>query len=457
MKQLVPALLFILLASCSTRNTNGVVTDIPTFVTETITPTSLIISSATNSPFPVPTATRKQTERVDHTSTSIITPTVEKMITPTITTPMVTKMVMQKQCVALRPNIPSSVSLHGTLVLDGEFADQGFFLNLETFEKEAMPQHTHFYSASPDGKWMAYEKYSSNKPEPEYWLVLDTANGQQKRQFNNPGDWYLGSQTWLGNNQLMYNVSRNTGLNPIIILNSQSGTIQEFPPDFPGLENSILGMSSGISLFFLNSPFLMDPSLQWVLYPKSAEDGRNFLVVWDRGSQKAVASLEDHDYFYNNPVWYPNGNAFVIAASIETGNTSSKIEELFQISTNGQIFQLTQFGERYGKVDVGMISLSPDGNLLAFWIQVQSEGDKQWVLYVRNMENGKIIDTCIPASAVYGDRPVWSPDSRYVIVGYPLDNEDFSRSILIDTKQNWAITVGDHVYPAGWLLFHPGP
>jgi hypothetical protein len=79
------------------------------------------------------------------------------------------------------------------------------------------------------------------------------------------------------------------------------------------------------------------------------------------------------------------------------------------------------------------------------------------VLYVRNMENGNIIDTCIPASENYVDHPVWSPDSRYVVVGYPLENENFNRSILIGSQQNWAITVGDHVNPAGWLLFHPGP
>ena len=116
--------------------------------------------------------------------------------------------------------------------------------------------------------------------------------------------------------------------------------------------------------------------------------------------------------------------------------------------------QLTRFGDYFSSSEIGSASnWSPDGQKLAFWIDLIPSSCPGLRLAILDMGTKQVTDTCLPGMADYAPPPIWSLDSRYLII------RDASASpikvILVDSENSQAFDItsliGDS-QPVGWLV-----
>lgn len=153
-----------------------------------------------------------------------------------------------------------------------------------------------------------------------------------------------------------------------------------------------------------------------------------------------------------------------LSVSLEKGDFPSY--EIFQVSREGRITQLTHLSDYYPWVYVGDLSWSPNNRYIAFWYSHWSEDEEPFFgtsgdryLGVLDLNKGDVTSYCINGeldvelgSNKYSS-PLWSPDSKQIIfrsqIGehYVLD----SQTILLDIQENRAFLIGNALEPVGWL------
>jgi Tol biopolymer transport system component len=149
-------------------------------------------------------------------------------------------------------------------------------------------------------------------------------------------------------------------------------------------------------------------------------------------------------------LWLPDGSQFVTEASVNQG-----VYEWFSVNVGGEIRQLTHFGDYFRSVTIRGAQVSPDGQFLAFWLDVEPSGEEYsgQNLAVMDLETLQVTNYCIHGS-VQGDAssPVWSPDSKYIAVEeYYATNA--RRTILVNPMGGWATWIVDeNVFPVGWMI-----
>jgi len=122
------------------------------------------------------------------------------------------------------------------------------------------------------------------------------------------------------------------------------------------------------------------------------------------------------------------------------------------VTREGVIRQATDFGDFQPDVFFAKPSRSWDGRYLAFQvIYNQQKNVKYLVLDLTSpMLQGFCVDS-IPLLNSNEQPPVWSPDSRYLVISN-VDANSYGDLILVDVESRQAYQIGQDVHARGWIV-----
>lgn len=197
---------------------------------------------------------------------------------------------------------------------------------------------------------------------------------------------------------------------------------------------------------------VFDSQLNRILYMQEDKT----MLLWDLDSEQILfsTSLKGRYLPEARPKWAWDDSQVVIGYTATDGVELA--DELFSISRDGQITQLTELGQYYQEVGISEFSWSPDGERIAFFFKDFSQWDNPWHLAILEVETQELINYCGLAGWMDPPvEPVWSPDGKQLLVGRAeVDQETFS-TILVDISRNYAARLADQLVPAGWMVKEP--
>ena len=377
-------------------------------------------------------------------------PTVTSTSAPTATS---TPIAVTERCVEILPAFPESDVPSGALVISSLARLSLLNFRLQT-ERSISGRHFYAVSTSPNGKWLSYINIPPLDQTKDYAeLIVELANGQKQTQVILDSDHVIYDWIpWLGNERI-WSILDQSGVivDPsTFVLDPFTGEGQVISPDYPGLA-PFDAPAGGLWLHFGWSNVAYDPSLQLVVYPKKEDDGY-YIALWNRETKQEIVKIPTSWRYGYLPLWFTDGSAFVVAAQPEP----DKPPEWLKVSRDGEIRQLTHFGNLYALYGFGTeSSLSPDGRYLAFGFH---RGDPHQLrpleLVILDLQTLEAVNTCM----TFNYFPIWSPDGRYLAVQHRDDNKKQNSVMVLDFEQGWAVAVftddketNYRTYPRGWL------
>ena len=414
----------VLLEGCSSP------TIVPAPPIESTTPTALVATPTSIPTKPAPTLTPLPAGPAT-TSTVVLPP----------------ENILKYQPLEISSNLPADVKPAGALLVGrGEQLQLLHFDPQVRLENFSVIDTSACLSTSPDGKWLAYCPGSDDFPTGQ-WLIVESVDRQQQKKVAVDVLFFYGSYFWLDNQRLIFPTSskEQPWLGPMVVVNPFTGNQTELPSDYPGITGTRAGPIG--TLAFETSSLVYDPSLNLVVFPERISP-HNYIVLWDRRSSSVLARVEDKGEFLNYPLWSPDAEQFVVAAST---HELGLVEEWFSVSREGQVGQLTHFGEYFSDAQIHDGQWSTDGKYLAFWLYTSPSLCSNPVhLAILDMTTKQVTDTCVSVMPGYTLHPFWSFDNRYISVVIP--GESSRQSILIDIEQGRAFDITTaYGVPFGWL------
>ena len=335
--------------------------------------------------------------------TSTVTSTVT--LTPTQTgTPTVTSEIMRYQCLEIVDHRSADHPLKGVVAYNDENNLYAYLSNEETNDSYFFPREDGDrlleFEVSPDGKWIMYDHYSVRTKEDR--LVIATAEGQSV--WSQRVDFSI-LWSWFDHERLIRLERLQNGEHTLQVLNPFTSEHQSLQVDFPNSEMFTVDSSfpSYPSWNYSKGGYpVYDPTLTRVVYPGIAikKKGEWPILIWDVKAGEPVAQFVTREFCGETPLWAPDGKQFILAANLDPKETNNVSKEFFAVSRDGQIRQLTHFMDYYQAIDIlDSYSLSPDGKLLAFWIESQPSLHQGPQLAVLNIETGQVTNYCIRGDA----------------------------------------------------------
>lgn len=347
-------------------------------------------------------------------------------------------------CSQLIDHPSAQTKLEGQLVLKPRL-QLPFLLDLSTKTQiplaEDKGQRNLFdrFAASPDGKWLAYNTYP---PDPT--AFIQSADGQQKKRFPEPWNDNIAIIGWLDNQQIaLLHFTDQSPFSTTVILNPFTGSWNEYRLE--DLNNYALSMGAR-NLYFESSNLMPDPSQRLIVYPQQYD----FITLWDKKTERVLATFQDHGHFNHDPLWSIDGADFVMVIVSRSG-VDQRMGDFFRVSNQGEVQQITNFKDMLDYVYIKNERRSPDGKQVAFWVRTEPGiGAGKWA--VMNLETPTQLFCVEGAEAIsIWSSPIWSPDSRYVIVAN-LDGSRDGPVILMDTQERRATEIAKDAVPFGWLV-----
>lgn len=381
------------------------------------------------------------------TTTSTVT------VTPTQTgTPTISPEVMRYQCLQIDDQRRADVQLKGVIVTNDERNEYAFLWNNETNEPYMFPREEadrlFGFEVSLDGKHILYIHYSVSTKEDR--LVIATADGQPIWSKVISGYAWQ----WFDNERLINLEFSDDGKHTLSLLNPLTGETQPLQSDF--LDPALFNGEWYSNWSILNS---YDPTLTRVIYPEIGSHAKQEypIILWDNEADQVVTRLMTLDAWGGTPLWTPDGKQVVIATSTHLGQLERI--EFFVISRDGVVKQLTHFADYFEKIDIlNNYRLSPNGKLVAFWIEARPSLYDGRQLAVLNLETGEVVNYCIKGdpfadNAMGPSEPIWSPDSTQLLVisRIPEDTK-VRRVIMVDIANNYAAQIDADMEPVGWMV-----
>ena len=398
---------------------------------------------------------------------STITPTLKPLsmnatatLTPVSSVDPNTK--MKVNCVKESSTLADNKDLEGAILFSAG-NDNYLFIDPKTSEQTTFIQGESVYGSvaiSPSHKNMYYEKLTKSGGKSTLMSVVASMDGVITT-FPYKQEWMFA--WWLNNDRLISETQYQEPHNSVTIIDPVSGEELEMTLNLPDPYFAYTPQDSYLL------PVDMDPTMTRVIYFDDGGIGR--LILWNISTQEMLAWLP-----YPVPdtpglppgggpdsSWSLDGSQFVTTSPVRYSDTASTIpsaEELFSISRDGQVKQLTHFSAVYGFVRIYRYQQSPDGRYIAFWLQVdedkeKSSNDVSQRLVVLDTVTEDVIDYCISISGqnIIRSSPVWSPNSHQLVANYESDNGEWP-TILLDIVHNFVKPITDNIalYPLGWMV-----
>jgi len=348
------------------------------------------------------------------------------------------------RCLDVAKGLPSASHAQGMIVLAEQHP---FVLDIATGNKLALSDGKWQFSTSPNGEWLA-SQYIDNQNE--VWLAVENAEGSHQTPIPWNDDWFL-LGGWLDNEHIW--ISHLT--EPLVtVVNPFSGEQQMLVPDFPGIETIA---DAGEHYVLGASSVLYNSSLNLAVYPRLESDGYVYIVLWDRQAGHVLAKVKDTSKSFSyRALWSLDQKEVnvTVADQWDSSKPEQLIYNFYSLAQDGQVKQLTNFGNSFTYNSIGSARLSPNGRKIAFWLDSDHSSQENQQLATLDLDNLQITNYCIPGSYVNdAPAPIWSLDSRYLAV-YNSYEPNVERVILVDIKEGWAAEVAEivpHGWPAGWL------
>jgi len=344
--------------------------------------------------------------------------------------------------------LPDEMILEGTMVLfrfpREYFLYQGGTGNLLPINQD---DQSILPIISPNGMWLAYQTYGPGTGEGE--VIVARADGESNLIIPMENDWGF-LLNWLDDqNLIMLRLDfTNPPVDSIIVLNPFTGERRDLSPDYP-------------DLYWYPVPFplwgeaglltrtIYDPTLSRVVYPKNSNPAA--AVLWSLETNEVLAYFEDIWQYGEHPMWSPSGEYLaIIGTEYILGEFR---QEIFTISRDGEIRQLTNLAGEYSDARINDYSWSPDGQSIAFWAdRIEYSSRTGYYLMVIDVATGAMTNYCVFGGSEHtGPKPpVWSPSGEQLAVEYLRD--DGSAEInVVDLIEDYAARILDEYQVIGWM------
>ena len=365
---------------------------------------------------------------------------------------------LRTQCLEPVPALPEGVRLEGKLVLGNKY-----LLDLGTGKQTLLAQDTqdiNWLEISPNRKWMYYSDCGAATGGSGCVDTVASLNEVVSNFPHHNDEWMW--EWWLDNDRLFIIPFGTAPSNSVIVLNPFSGEEIELSLDLPDPYYS----TPDNIIYFL--PINLDPTLTRAMFFDREGIGR--LIMWDIPASKMLAWLP-YPVVPGDPVfppggesssgWSPDGSKFATTSPVtfpDPAGVTLAAEELFSLSLEGQVRQLTHLSEGYKFVRISGWRWSPDNSHIAFWLQTAGEEDPSQEdlvsrLVVLDTETQEVTDYCIGTSK-FTRLPVWSPDGQQLIVNFLPEDGSLPILILIDLKNSFASIIAEDVKSSlvGWMV-----
>jgi WD40 repeat protein len=355
------------------------------------------------------------------------------------------------KCLDISPDLPENAGLSGQVFLSGFFVngkgysgpDSKIDLRTGTLIQRNVPENTRFggYKVSPDGKRLAYWKilYSTDKKQVARSIVIEDYEGKILKDV--PADLETWDTVyWLDNDRVVIGMyGQPYALNPFT---GKKFGFSEWYSQSPG------GLKT-ISVWDVNGVF--DSQLSRLFYIQEDDT----LLLWDLQTKEVLARLEPHGKYppFDRPKWSWNNKEVVVGYTLTAATNSG--EELFSVSRDGIVTQLTELGKYYVQVRISKISWSPDGRKVAFFFRDLSEENSSSQLAILDRETLQVTNYCDLSGLMFTRpdvEPVWSPDSKKLLIGRMESDLSTVSTVLVDISNEYAVRLAENLVPAGWMV-----
>ena len=139
--------------------------------------------------------------------------------------------------------------------------------------------------------------------------------------------------------------------------------------------------------------------------------------------------------------------------NIEDGLPYQGGYDLFRVSRDGEVERLTYLTTKYKAIEEGY-TLSPDEKYIAFWLVLDAKDPPRSTerqLAILDTETGEITKLCL-SGGDFPYPPVWSPDSKYLVVTVSDGRNSISDVLLVDLEQGLATKIAEQSVGRGWMI-----
>ena len=372
---------------------------------------------------------------------------------PLVPSPTTAAGLVEPVCLSIQSDLPSKHSYEGNfLLIDTESSSEDWLSLYKIYSDESilLPYRGPASPVvSPSRTQFAVQNYEERS------IDIFSTSGEIVKSIPMPENWgWLAG--WVNNQQIAIVMSEPSD-NPrydkypasVLILEPFTEQTQVLLPDYPYIDRTNQMINFGGHW----GSTIYNPSLSRVVYAGT----HNFLgyLLYSLTEEKILAEIPNYN-LGALPIWFSDGTQFIVLGG----------DDFYKVGASGETKKITWFNPNYD-IDKNAgwdyfienyYSLSPNENLLAFWFGRHDENTSwdqtAFTLAILNLETGEIIDTCIehrhehfPPFAY----PIWSPDSKNLLVSTKYSQESERDLVLIDLEKYAAYQLQSNLMPVGWL------
>lgn len=310
-------------------------------------------------------------------------------------------------CWPIKP-LKEGEDIKGSIVFEGD--NPAFAWDISSFRTQALEDNIDIASnaISSDGALVARLPFSEDR--------LALISSKQTKFYPLPEGKYDGVR-FLSNGLIMIggdrydlldNYKQGAGFtDKYYLLNPATGILTEGSVFLSGFSTGSL-----LDLF----PIEYSPNMDYVIYKTIADNDQNYLIV--QMDMKTGNVIWSGPFM---PIWKPDGKTLVYLSSKEEKDTFGYFhhDNLYSISEDAKITQLTQFDRKSLSPLWGGLSWSPNGRYLAF----QQTEPALSLFYIWDDQEKIAFRPCLPdENRAYPDyRTFWSFDNKHIFmrIAYP--------------------------------------
>jgi hypothetical protein len=381
-----------------------------------------------------------------------LTETVKPTIVATSDLPLTARPI--DHCLQIQPHLPPDADIKGMAILDD------YFLDLKSGQQTLITNDPDaqigVVDVSPDGRQLAYtllEAPDASGNRQMNLVISNVERGFKVIPWKEKWAYWVG---WSGNDPFVFKVYEQVSSVSVFDLSTLSE--KELILDDPRIWKYDAPMAPGGQRYSDDRYIVVeyDPMLTRVVYFRYGEKGNIVTVLRDLDTGNILVKLPND--FTPRPTfgidagvprWDSDSEQFLLEGG------EGDIRELYNVTRNGLVTQLTYLTNVFGYAHVRGYSRSWDKRYIAFWYWAQSY--ESYRLAVLNATTGEITDFCISEGIEYyrswPSTPIWSPDSHQFIVDVLQADEVNTKPVIsVDVDQGFAVQIAEDMSPMGWMV-----